>query len=132
MLSMARSPASQSKVISTTPVCLLLLKPDLVKVKCRDEASTPNCLRVIPRLDPYLAATSSPFRLSLTPFSARATPIAGQLALIQEHQNIVRTTLCAPATLVSKLTFKSKKESSPLLSSPASPSSCPLGELIKP
>lgn len=98
-----------------------------------DEASTPNCLCVVPRLDPNLAATSSPSRLCLAPsFFARAAPVAGQLAHIQEHQNIVRTTLCAPATLLSKLTFKSKMESSPLLYSPASPSSCPLGELIKP
>lgn len=79
-----------------------------------DEANTHNCLFVIPRIDPNLAATSSPSRTSLTLSFARAVPIARQLAHIQEHQNIVRTTLCAPA-LLSKLTFKSKMESSPPL-----------------
>lgn len=119
------------------PVCATLeaftyaIRPD-VATGISDEASALNCLCVIPRLDPNLAATSSPSCLSLTLPFARATPIAGQLARIQEHQNIVRTTLCAPTTLVSKLTFKSKMESSPLLSCSASSSSCPLGELIKP
>ncbi|KAK2844864.1 hypothetical protein Q5P01_011523 [Channa striata] len=75
------------------------------------------------------AATSSSPRLRLTRVFAGAASIVGQLAYIQQHQNIVRTTLCAPSTLLSKLTFKSKMESSPPLSSSASPSSCPLGNL---
>ena len=97
-----------------------------------DEANTPNCLCVIPRRDPNFGCHFISLSSVSTPSFARAAPVAGQLAHIQEHQNIVRTTLCAPATLLSKLTFKSKMESSPLLPSPASPSSCPLGELIKP
>lgn len=102
------------------PVCAALetlthaIWPD-VATGITDEASTPNCLCVNRRHDPNLAATSSPSRLSLAPSFARAAPIVGQLAHIQEHQNIVGTTLCAPATLLSKLTFKSKMESSPPL-----------------
>lgn len=90
--------------------------PD-VAVGINDEANASNCLFVIPRPDPNLAATSSPCSLSLTLSFARAAPIAGQLAHIQKHQNIVRTTLCALA-LLSKLTFKSKMESSPPLLPP--------------
>lgn len=86
------------------------LWPD-VATGITDEAGALNCLCMIPRLDPALAATSSASCLSLYPSSARVAPIVGQLAHIQEHQNIVRTTLCAPAPLLSKLTFKSKMES---------------------
>lgn len=118
------------------PACAVLEAPTKarwtdVATGIRDEASTPNYLRVIPSPDPNLAGTSSPPRLSFTQSSAIVTIIAGQLAYIQEHQNIVGTTLCAPATLISTLTFISKMKLSPLLSSPSSPSSCPLGELIK-
>lgn len=143
VLSVARSPAWQRKVISTMLVCLLLLKSDLVKVKCwvanapltqhvvlealtdgiwanvatgvTDDANTPNSHHMMPRLEPNLAATSSCSHLCLAAFFAGARPIVGQLAYIQEHQNIVRTTLCAPSILLSKLTFKSKMESSPPL-----------------
>lgn len=61
-----------------------------------DEAYTLNCLHVIRRPDPNLAATLSLSRLCLTPSFVRAAAIAGQLAHIQECQNIVRTTLCVP------------------------------------
>ena len=118
------------------PACAALAAPTKgrwtdVAAGISDEASTPNYLRMIPSPDPNLAGTSSPSRLSLTHSSAIVTTIAGQLAYIQEHQNIVRTTLCAPTTLFSTLTFISKMELSPLHSSPSSPSSSPLGELIK-
>lgn len=66
------------------------------------EANSPNCLHGIPRPDPHSAVASSVFGLFLI------LVFLGQLAHIQENQNIFRTTLQAPGLLLSKLTFKSK------------------------
>lgn len=90
-----------------------------------DEANALNCFSLISRL----TETWLPLHLALVCLLPRLHPQRdGWLAHIQENQNIVRSAPCACA-LLSKLTFKSKMESSPSL---LFPTSSPLGELIKP
>lgn len=73
-----------------------------------DEANALNCISLISGPTQTWLPLRLPPRLSF----AKTAPVAGQLARVQEHQNIVKTAPCAPA-LLSKLTFKSKMESSP-------------------
>lgn len=96
-----------------------------------DEANALNCLS-LSLADQKGPTTSSPSSPSFARLCQDFAKIAEQLTHVQEHQNIVRTALCAPV-LLSTLTFKSKMVFPP--THPPGPpfsSSSPLGELIKP